>query len=80
MVNQLKYHTTDAQLIPFTYSGGPLEEGAWVEDHQINIKLNKSNVTEQKRAYTCLPLEKKKETQEKWVNLILVKITENAFK
>lgn len=44
VVNQLKYHTTDAQLIPFTYSGGPLEEGAWVEDHQINIKLNKSKI------------------------------------
>jgi len=39
--NQLKHHTTDAQLIPFTYNGGPLDEGAWVADNQINIKLNK---------------------------------------
>ena len=41
VVNQLQHHTTNAQLIPFTYSGGPLEEGAWVEDNQINIKINK---------------------------------------
>ena len=41
VVNQLKHHTTNAQLIPFTYDGGPIEEGAWVADNQINIKLNK---------------------------------------
>lgn len=41
VINQLKHHTTDAQLIPFTYDGGPLDEGAWVADNQINIKLNK---------------------------------------
>lgn len=41
VTNQLKHHVTDAQLIPFTYSGGPLEEGAWVANQQINIKLNK---------------------------------------
>jgi len=41
VVNQLKNHTTNAQLVPFTYDGGPLEEGAWVADNQINIKLNK---------------------------------------
>jgi UDP-N-acetylmuramoylalanine--D-glutamate ligase len=41
IIHQLKHHTTAAQLIPFTYSGGPLEEGAWVADNQINIKLNK---------------------------------------
>jgi UDP-N-acetylmuramoylalanine--D-glutamate ligase len=41
VVNQLKHHTTKAQLIPFSYDGGPIEEGAWVADNQINIKLNK---------------------------------------
>lgn len=41
VANQLKKHTTSAHLVPFTYSGGPLEEGAWVENDQINIKLNK---------------------------------------
>ena len=41
VVNQLKRHTTKAQLIPFSYDSGPIEEGAWVADNQINIKLNK---------------------------------------
>ena len=41
ITNQLKHHTIEAELIPFTYDGGPLEQGAWVEDNQINIKLNK---------------------------------------
>ena len=40
VVNQLMHHTTAAQLIPFTYAGGPLDVGAWVADNQINIKLN----------------------------------------
>jgi len=40
VASQLTHHTTDAQLIPFTYDGGPLEEGAWVDNNQINIKLN----------------------------------------
>lgn len=41
VTNQLKHHTTDAELIPFTYHGGPLVQGAWVANKQINIKLNK---------------------------------------
>ncbi len=41
VVSYLKNSTSSAKLIPFTHDGGPLEEGAWVEDKMINIKLNK---------------------------------------
>ncbi|PCJ65557.1 MAG: UDP-N-acetylmuramoyl-L-alanine--D-glutamate ligase [Bacteroidetes bacterium] len=44
IINQLKHHTTDAQLIPFSLKSEPMEEGAWVDQNQINIKLNKPKV------------------------------------
>ncbi len=36
----LANHSTEAQLIPFTHEDTPLEEGAWVSEGEINIKLN----------------------------------------
>lgn len=41
IVTHLKNSVTTAKVIPFTYDGGPLKEGAWVKDKRINIKLNK---------------------------------------
>jgi UDP-N-acetylmuramoylalanine--D-glutamate ligase len=41
ITKQLEHYSTAAQCIPFTYDGGPLAEGAWVENNQINITLNK---------------------------------------
>jgi UDP-N-acetylmuramoylalanine--D-glutamate ligase len=40
----LKNHPTNAREIPFTHQDGELEEGAWVSQQTINIKLNEPNV------------------------------------
>ena len=40
IIKQLQNHTTSADLMPFTYDNGPLEQGAWVENNQIKIQLN----------------------------------------
>lgn len=44
ITNYLQNHSTQAMLTPFTLSQEPLEEGAWMQDGEINIKLNKPNV------------------------------------
>jgi len=44
VTKQLEHHTTDAQLIPFSHESEPMEEGAWVDQNQINLKLNKPKV------------------------------------
>ena len=44
ITNQLKYHSTSADLIPFTHDNGPLDQGAWVENNQINIQLTNPKI------------------------------------
>ena len=44
ITNQLKNHTTTADLIPFTYDNGPLDQGAWVENNQLNIQLTNPKI------------------------------------
>lgn len=44
VAKHLENHTTPAQLVPFTQESKNLSEGAWVDENQINIKLNKPKV------------------------------------
>ena len=44
ITNQQKNHATPADLIPFTYDNGPLDQGAWVENNQLNIQLTNPKI------------------------------------
>ena len=42
--NHLENTELKSQLLPFTHSNAAVEEGAWVSDDSIHIKLNKPNI------------------------------------
>lgn len=39
----LRAFPQQATMLPFTYDGGPLEQGAWVQDHTIHVKINRTD-------------------------------------
>lgn len=41
----LKNNTLDSKMIPFTHSSEHYDEGAWVENEEFIVKLNKPNTT-----------------------------------